>query len=210
MSGNATATTGERTLSRVGRRAISIPDNVQVNLDYNQITVKGPKGVLIQPLHPEINVRMENGSILVERASSRKFHRSLHGLTRTLIANAIQGVSQGYQKTLQLMGVGYRVQQRGQGIVPQRGPQPPHRSGSPGGRSPHRGRQQPSPRFRLRQAKSGRSGRKNSEGPATQRLQGEGHPLFRRSPSPKARQGRRTKGLIPHDHGEFSTWNPRP
>ncbi len=117
MSGNATATTGERTLSRVGRRAISIPDNVQVNLDYNQITVKGPKGVLIQPLHPEINVRMENGSILVERASSRKFHRSLHGLTRTLIANAIQGVSQGYQKTLQLMGVGYRVQQRGQGIV---------------------------------------------------------------------------------------------
>ena len=117
MSGNATVTTGERTLSRVGRRAISIPDNIQVNLDYNQITVKGPKGVLIQPLHPEINVRMENGSILVERTSSRKFHRSLHGLTRTLIANAIQGVSQGYQKTLQLMGVGYRVQQRGQGIV---------------------------------------------------------------------------------------------
>ncbi len=117
MSGNSTVTTGERTLSRVGRRAISIPDNVQVNLDYSQITVKGPKGVLIQPLHPEINVRMENGSILVERASSRKFHRSLHGLTRTLIANAIQGVSQGYQKTLQLMGVGYRVQQRGQGIV---------------------------------------------------------------------------------------------
>ena len=117
MSGNATVTTGERTLSRVGRRAIAIPDNVQVNLDYNQITVKGPKGVLIQPLHPEINVRMENGSILVERASPRKFHRSLHGLTRTLIANAIQGVSQGYQKTLQLMGVGYRVQQRGQGIV---------------------------------------------------------------------------------------------
>jgi large subunit ribosomal protein L6 len=117
MSGNATLTTGERTLSRVGRKAISIPDNVQVNLDYSQITVKGPKGVLIQPLHPEVNVRMENGSILVERASSRKFHRSLHGLTRTLIANAIQGVSQGYQKTLQLMGVGYRVQQRGQGIV---------------------------------------------------------------------------------------------
>ena len=117
MSGNATVTTGERTLSRVGRRAISIPDNVQVNLDYSQITVKGPKGVLIQPLHPEVNVRMENGSILVERASPRKFHRSLHGLTRTLIANAIQGVSQGYQKTLQLMGVGYRVQQRGQGIV---------------------------------------------------------------------------------------------
>ena len=117
MSGNTVVKTAERTLSRVGRRAISIPDSVQVDLEYTQITVKGPKGVLVQPLHPEVNVRMENGSILVERASSRKFHRSLHGLTRTLIANAIQGVSHGYQKTLQLMGVGYRVQQRGQGIV---------------------------------------------------------------------------------------------
>ena len=117
MSGNAAVKTTERTLSRVGRRPISIPANVQVNLEYTQITVKGPKGELVQPLHPEVNVKLENGSILVERASPRKFHRSLHGLTRTLIANAIQGVSEGYQKTLQLMGVGYRVQQRGPGIT---------------------------------------------------------------------------------------------
>ncbi len=117
MSGNAAVTTTERTLSRVGRRPISIPANVQVDLKYTQITVKGPKGEIVQSLHPEVNVKMDNGSIVVERASSRKFHRSLHGLTRTLIANAIQGVSQGYHKTLQLMGVGYRVQQRGQGIT---------------------------------------------------------------------------------------------
>ncbi len=117
MSGNAAVKTTERTLSRVGRRPITIPANVQVNLEYTQLTVKGPKGELVQPLHPEVNVKMENGSIVVERASSRKFHRSLHGLTRTLIANAIQGVSEGYQKTLQLMGVGYRVQQRGSGIT---------------------------------------------------------------------------------------------
>ncbi len=117
MSGNAPVKTTERTLSRVGRRPVPVPDNVQVNLEYSQITVKGPKGEIVQPLHPEVNVKLEDGSILVERASSRKFHRSLHGLTRTLIANAIHGVSQGYQKTLQLMGVGYRVQQRGAGIT---------------------------------------------------------------------------------------------
>jgi large subunit ribosomal protein L6 len=117
MSGNTAVKTTERTLSRVGRRPISVPANVQVDLEYAQITVKGPKGELVQPLHPEVNVKLENGSIVVERASPRKFHRSLHGLTRTLIANAIQGVSEGYQKTLQLMGVGYRVQQRGQGIT---------------------------------------------------------------------------------------------
>ena len=117
MSGNTATKTAERTLSRVGRRPIAIPDNVQVNLESSQITVTGPKGALVQPLHAEVNVRLENGSILVERASSKKFHRSLHGLTRTLIANAIEGVSRGYQKTLQLMGVGYRVQQRGQGIT---------------------------------------------------------------------------------------------
>lgn len=117
MSGNDAATTKERTLSRVGRRAISVPDSVQVDLESTQITVKGPKGTLVQPLHPGVNVRLENGSILVERVSPRKFHRSLHGLTRTLIANAIQGVNDGYQKTLQLMGVGYRVQQRGPGIT---------------------------------------------------------------------------------------------
>ena len=117
MSGNTAVKTAERTLSRVGRRPISIPANVQVNLEHSQITVKGPRGELVQPLHPEVNVKVEDGSIVVERASPRKFHRSLHGLTRTLIANAIQGVSEGYQKTLQLMGVGYRVQQRGPGIT---------------------------------------------------------------------------------------------
>ncbi len=117
MSGSPATKTTERTLSRVGRRPIAVPDNVQVNLELTQITVKGPKGELVQPLHPEVNVRLDNGSIVVERASPRKFHRSLHGLTRTLIANAIQGVAEGYQKTLQLMGVGYRVQQRGPGIT---------------------------------------------------------------------------------------------
>jgi len=117
MSGEELVKTTEKTLSRVGRRPIPVPVGVEVNLEYSQITVKGPKGTLVQPLHPEVNVKMEDGTILVERLSPRKFHRSLHGLTRSIIANALTGVSEGYQKTLELMGVGYRVQQAGNGIV---------------------------------------------------------------------------------------------
>ncbi len=117
MSGEELVKTTEKTLSRVGRKPIPVPAGVEVNLEYSQITVKGPKGTLVQPLHPEVNVKVEDGTILVERLSPRKFHRSLHGLTRSIIANALTGVSEGYQKTLELMGVGYRVQQAGNGIV---------------------------------------------------------------------------------------------
>jgi len=117
MSGNASQVNQERTLSRVGRKPILIPPGVQVDVGYAQVTVKGPNGTLVQPLHPEVTVKLEDGRVLVERFSSRKFHRSVHGLTRSLIANAITGVSEGYQKTMELMGVGYRVQQSGDGIV---------------------------------------------------------------------------------------------
>ena len=81
------------------------------------VTVKGPRGTLTQNYHPEVKVTVEDGQVLVERLSERKFHHSLHGLTRSLIANAIVGVTDGYTKTLELMGVGYRVQQSGEGIV---------------------------------------------------------------------------------------------
>jgi large subunit ribosomal protein L6 len=74
-------------------------------------------GTLTQTYHPEVNVRVDGGQVLVERMSERKFHRSLHGLTRSLIANAITGVNEGYSKTMELMGVGYRVQQSGPGIT---------------------------------------------------------------------------------------------
>ncbi len=119
MSGNTNTVKvrRERTLSRVGRKAIPIPAGVQVTLDYGSVTVKGPNGTLVQPIHPEVVVRLEDSHVAVERYSSRKFHRSLHGFTRSVIANAITGVTEGYQKTLELMGVGYRVQQAGQNIV---------------------------------------------------------------------------------------------
>ena len=122
MSGNGSSNgtangKNERTLSRIGRRAIPIPAGVEVTVGYGEVTVKGPNGTLVQPIHPDVNVSVEDGRVVVERYSASKFHRALHGLTRSLIANAVVGVTQGYRKTLELMGVGYRVQQSGDGIV---------------------------------------------------------------------------------------------
>ena len=107
----------ERTQSRVGRKPIPIPAGVEVQVLWNGVTVKGPMGTLTQIYHPAVKVRIADGEVLVERMSERKLHRSLHGLTRSLIANAITGVTEGYSKTMQLMGVGYRVQQTGDGIT---------------------------------------------------------------------------------------------
>ena len=119
MSGSSTANGNgqERTLSRIGRKPIPIPRGVEVEVQYGGVVVKGPNGTLTQTYHPDVKVTVEDGNVLVERLSERKFHHALHGLTRSLIANAVQGVSEGYTKTLELMGVGYRVQQAGDGIV---------------------------------------------------------------------------------------------
>ena len=119
MSGNTLEreTTEGRTLSRIGRKPIPLPDGVEVEIQYGGVTVKGPRGTLTQNYHPEVIVKLEDGQVMVERMSERKFHHSLHGLTRSLIANAVVGVTDGYTKTLELMGVGYRVQQSGEGIV---------------------------------------------------------------------------------------------
>lgn len=116
MSGNGVQGQ-ERTLSRIGRKPIPVPSGVEVDIGSGEVTVKGPLGSLTQTYHPEVSVRMEDGNVIVERLSQRKFHRSLHGLTRSLIANAVTGVTQGYTKTLELMGVGYRVLATGDGIT---------------------------------------------------------------------------------------------
>ena len=119
MSGNAVVN-GQpqgRTLSRIGRKSIPIPAGVDVQVSYGEVTVKGPQGTMTQGYHPDVKVAVEDGAVIVERFSERKFHHALHGLTRSLIANAVQGVSEGYTRTLELMGVGYRVQQAGDGIV---------------------------------------------------------------------------------------------
>ena len=109
--------TSGRTLSRIGRRTIPIPSGVTINVGYGEVTVNGPRGTLIQEYHPDVVVKVEDDVIVVERLSERKFHHALHGLTRSLIANAVTGVTDGYTRTLELMGVGYRVQAAGDGII---------------------------------------------------------------------------------------------
>ena len=115
MSGNENITES-RTLSRIGRRPIAIPQGVTIEINTGSITVKGPKGELTQKYHPEVKVTESEGQIIVERYSDKKFHHALHGLTRSLIQNAIVGVTDGYTRTLELMGVGYRAQQSGAGV----------------------------------------------------------------------------------------------
>ena len=104
-------------MSRVGSQPIVLPKGVEFSLRDDGVTVKGPKGSLTQSFHADMQVTSENGVVKVSRPSDQRDHRALHGLTRSLIANMVTGVSEGYEKTLDLVGVGYRVQQAGKSIT---------------------------------------------------------------------------------------------
>ena len=104
-------------MSRIGRKPVVIPAGVDVKLDGTQITVKGPKGTLTRSLHPEMKVEIDGGEIKVTRPSDNKEHRSLHGLTRSLIANMVEGTTNTFTKNLEVNGVGYRVQKQGKDLV---------------------------------------------------------------------------------------------
>ena len=117
MSGDANGNGNVRTLSRIGRKVIPLPSGVNIEVGYGQVTVSGPRGTLTQGYHPDVVVKVEEGEVVVERLTERKFHHALHGLTRSLIANAVIGVTDGYIRTLELMGVGYRVQVAGDGVI---------------------------------------------------------------------------------------------
>jgi large subunit ribosomal protein L6 len=108
-------------VSRIGLKPISIPQGTKVNIDGNNITVEGSKGKLSQTVDPQIAVKIEDGSVLLSRPSDDREHRSLHGLTRTLIANMVEGVSNGFQKNLEINGVGYRAQKSDKGLTLQIG-----------------------------------------------------------------------------------------
>ena len=108
-------------MSRIGRMPIPVPKGVEVNIEGNDVQVKGPKGELARTLHPDMQISMDDDSLLVERPSDGKDHRSLHGLTRSLINNMVVGVSEGFKKTLELIGVGYRAQLEGKNVVLQVG-----------------------------------------------------------------------------------------
>ncbi len=100
-------------MSRIGKLPIGIPSGVEVKIEDNVVTVKGPKGTLSRTFHPEIHIAVENDQILVTRPSDEQLHRSLHGLTRTLIANMVEGTTKGFTKGLELVGVGYRAAKQG-------------------------------------------------------------------------------------------------
>ena len=104
-------------MSRIGRKPIAVPAGVDVKIDGSTITVKGPKGSLTQSFRPEIGIALENGEIVVTRPNDEKIERSLHGLTRTLIANMVHGVTNEFSKELEINGVGYRAAKQGKQLV---------------------------------------------------------------------------------------------
>jgi large subunit ribosomal protein L6 len=103
-------------MSRIGRKPIPVPKGVTVTVEGNVVRVKGPKGELERTLHPAITAAQEDGSVVLARPSDEAEHRALHGLSRTLIANMIEGVTKGFQKTLEITGVGYKAEPRPYGL----------------------------------------------------------------------------------------------
>ena len=104
-------------MSRIGRKPVSVPAGVEVKIDGATLTVKGPKGTLTETFNKDMSIKLEGNEIIVERPSEDKLHKSLHGLTRTLIANMVEGVTNGYTKTLEIEGIGYRAAKQGTNLV---------------------------------------------------------------------------------------------
>ena len=104
-------------MSRIGKKPITIPAGVDVKINGSEVTVKGPKGELKNTFNPAMAIAVEGNEVIVTRPSDNKDHRSLHGLTRTLIANMVQGVNEGFKKELEINGIGYRAAKQGKDLV---------------------------------------------------------------------------------------------
>jgi len=100
-------------MSRIGKRPVGVPQGVDARLEAGTLTVKGPKGELTLSVHPEMDVKIDDGEVVVERPGDSARHRALHGLTRSLIANMMEGVTSGFSKSLEIVGVGYRAEKKG-------------------------------------------------------------------------------------------------
>jgi len=103
-------------MSRIGRMPIVIPSGVVVSIKDNEISIKGPKGELKRSVSPDMQLRLEGGKLMVSRPSDSQAHRALHGLTRSLLANMVEGVTRGYEKNLEIVGVGYRAEKEGSNV----------------------------------------------------------------------------------------------
>lgn len=104
-------------MSRIGDQPVPIPDGVDVTVDGSRVTASGPKGDLERSFHPDMEIEMSDGELVVRRPTDHQRHRSLHGLTRSLLENMVEGVDQGYERALEIQGVGYRAQKRGNKLV---------------------------------------------------------------------------------------------
>lgn len=104
-------------MSRIGKTPIPIPAGVTAKIEGQTVFAKGPKGELSVCIHPEMKLKLEDGKISVERPSDNKMHRSLHGLSRTLVANVIDGVTKGFETKLEIIGVGYRAELKGKNLM---------------------------------------------------------------------------------------------
>ncbi len=104
-------------MSRIGKLPIEIPDGVEVKIEGSSVTVKGPKGNLVRSFNPDMQIVLDEGLVTVSRPTDQTRHRALHGLTRSLIFNMVAGVSEGFEKVLEIHGVGYKAEQKGKQLV---------------------------------------------------------------------------------------------
>lgn len=104
-------------MSRIGKLPVTVPKGVEVRVDGSGVTVKGPRGELTRRFDPDMTIAVEDGEVTVARPTDQTRHRALHGLTRSLIANMVTGVSEGYERVLEIHGVGYRADKRGNGLL---------------------------------------------------------------------------------------------
>jgi large subunit ribosomal protein L6 len=104
-------------MSRIGRLPITVPSGVTINIKDSAVSVKGPKGEISQTFSPDMKIKLEDGKIIVERPSDSKEHRALHGLTRSILNNMVTGATKGWEKTLEIVGVGFRAEKSGDKII---------------------------------------------------------------------------------------------
>ncbi len=103
-------------MSRIGKQPVTVPAKVEVKIQKNTVTVKGPKGELTETFSPDITIKMDGSDVVIERPSDLRHHKALHGLTRALLSNMVTGVSEGFRKTLRIEGVGYQATLQGQNL----------------------------------------------------------------------------------------------